>query len=114
MSRSIRVYYGKELGLKGRVRMNFNWGGVISETSIVHMSAGEALNVGSASVFGNHGGPGQDFAYHLGDADIWVTNISPHSGGVEFILHVNWPEPLNIAVTITVEDTDPEQFRVTR
>jgi hypothetical protein len=50
----------------------------------------------------------------LGDADVWVSNISPHQGGVEFILHVNWPQPLNIAVTITVEQEDPDQFRVTR
>jgi hypothetical protein len=72
------------------------------------------LAIGSASVFGAHGGAGQDFAYHLGDADIWVSNVSPHAGGVEFILHVDWPEPLNVAVTISVEDDDPQQFRVTR
>jgi hypothetical protein len=109
------VYYGKELGLKGRCRMNFNWADAeIGETSVVHITAGEALDIGSASVFGANGGPGQDFAYHLGDADVWVSNISPHRGGVEFILHVDWPDPLNVAVTITVDDRDPDQFRVTR
>lgn len=115
MAKSIRVFYGKELGLRGRCRMNFNWeGGEIGLTSVVHITAAEALAFGSASVFGTHGGPGQDFAYNLGDADVWVSNVSPHQGGVEFILHVDWPEPLNVAVTITVEQEDPEQFRVTR
>lgn len=114
MARSIRVFYDKELGLSGRCRMNFNWMGVISETSVVHISAGEAMDFHSASVFGAHGGPGQEFGYVLGAADVWVTNVAPHQGGVEFILHVAWHTPLNIAVTITVEDHDPEQFRVTR
>jgi hypothetical protein len=110
---SIRVFYGKEMGLQGRCRMNFNWPkGQIGETSVVHITAAEALDIGSASVFGQHGGPGQDFAYVLGAADVWVSNISPHSGGVEFILHVDWPNPLNIAVTITVDQHDPDQFRV--
>jgi len=94
--------------------MNFDWGDVIGMTSTAHISAGETRDYGSASVFGSHGGPGQNFAYLLGDADIWVSNISPHDGGVEFILHVDWPEPLNVAVTITVENEDPDQFRVTR
>jgi hypothetical protein len=94
--------------------MNFDWGNVIGMTSIVHISAGQTLDYHSASEFGRHGGPGQDFAYFLGDADIWVSNISPHDGGVEFILHVDSPEPLNVAVTITVENEDPDQFRVTR
>lgn len=113
MANSIRVFYGKELGLRGRCRMNFNWEGQIDLTSIVTISAAEAMDFGSASVFGQHGGPGQDFAYLLGDADVWVSNISPHEGGVEFILHVDWHEPLNIAVTITVMGEDPDQFRVT-
>jgi hypothetical protein len=115
VARSIRVFYGEELGLHGRCRMNFNWeNGEIGETSVLHISAAQAMSFGSASVFGRHGGPGQDFAYLLGDADVWVSNISPHQGGVEFILHVNSPQPLNIAVTITVEQEDPDQFRVTR
>jgi hypothetical protein len=114
VSKSIRVFYGKELGLRGRCRMNFNWQDQnIGEPSIVHISAAEAHDIGSASVFGMYGGPGQDFSYLLGDADVWVSNISPHRNGVEFILHIDWPEPLNIAVTITVEEYDPAQFRVT-
>ncbi len=51
----------------------------------------------------------------LGDADVWVSNVSPHfaqhfpgeEGGVEFILHVDWPDPLDVAYTISVEDLPP-------
>ncbi len=56
--------------------------------------------------------------YWLGDADVWVSNVSPHfndhfegePGGVEFILHVNNIDngaPIDVAVTITVEDNLP-------
>jgi hypothetical protein len=63
--------------------------------------------------------PGQDFFYVLGSADIWVTNISPHRntfrgddpGGVQFILHVDWDSPLDVAVTITVEDELPLEIQ---
>jgi hypothetical protein len=108
MSQTIRVFYGKELGLKGRIRANFNWS-PINATSIVHISAGEATNFGDHQLLAD-GNQVQSFAYNLGDADIWVSNISPHQGGVEFILHVGWHEPLNVAVTITVEDRGPNQF----
>ncbi len=35
----------------------------------------------------------------------------PHDGGVEFILHVNWSEALNVMIDITVLDPY-EQFFV--
>jgi hypothetical protein len=79
---------------------------------VVNVTAGEIVVGGEPSIVG---GVVQDFRYNLGDADVWVSNISPHfnqhfpgePGGVEFILHVNWDAPLNIGVTITVEDTTP-------
>jgi len=45
----------------------------------------------------------------LGAAPIWVSNIGAHgdaneAGGVEFLLHVEWPTPINVMVTITVLD----------
>jgi hypothetical protein len=105
MASSIRVFYGKEKGLRGRCRMNFNWP-PINALSVVSITAGEAHDFGSASLLG-----GQQFNYHLGDANVWVSNISPHQGGVEFILNVDWPNPLNIAVTITVEDSSLDFHR---
>jgi hypothetical protein len=108
MSQTIRVFYGKESGFVGRVRANFNWP-PINATSVVHISAAEVTTWGSAQLL-TDGNQTQNFLYHLGDADISVSNIAPHNGGVEFILHVNWHEPLNVAVTITVEDHGPNQF----
>jgi hypothetical protein len=51
---------------------------------------------------------------NLGEANVYVTNIGPHdpeggSGGVEFHLHVDFPSPLNVIVTISVLD-DVEDF----
>ena len=107
MAQSLRLFYGRERGLHGRCRMNHNWS-PINALSIVNITAGEATDWGSATLLG-----GQNFTYNLGAANVWVSNVSPHQGGVEFILNVDWPDPLNIAVTITVED-GPLQFdRVT-
>lgn len=109
MARSIRVFYGKEHGLFGRVRLRFNWAidPPITPLSVVHVSAAEATEFGAANV------PGQSFDYRLGEADVWASNVSPSAGGVEFILHIAWPAPIDVVVTITVEDGAPQQFRVT-
>ena len=105
-------------GVHGRVRANFNLPGVIrSSQAVVHITAGEIVFTDRPSVVIGPNGQTvtQNFRYNLGDADIWVTNISPHfndhfegeQGGVEYILHVNWDSPLDVAVTFTVEDTTP-------
>jgi hypothetical protein len=55
----------------------------------------------------------------LGDANVWVSNVSPHfnqhfsgePGGVEFILNVDWPSPLDVGITITVEDQTPTEIQ---
>jgi hypothetical protein len=89
MARSIRFV---RRGLRGRVRQNFNWPGVITARSVVHITAGE-VRPGTTQV--NPVPPVQDFHYHLGAADVWVTNVSPHKnefagdvGGVEFQFEV--------------------------
>jgi hypothetical protein len=112
MSQSIRWVLR---GVQGRVRANFNWPGVISARSVVHVTAGE---VQPGTTQAQPTPPLQNFFYVLGDADVWVSNISPHRneftsdpGGVRFILHVNWPSPLDVAVTITVEDRLPFEIQ---
>jgi hypothetical protein len=111
MSQSIRWVIR---GIRGRVRANFNWP-IISARSVVHISAGE-VRFGTTQA--NQHPPLQDFHYVLGDADVSVSNISPHRnefsgqpGGVSFILHVNWDSPLDVAVTITVEDNLPVEIQ---
>ena len=95
MARSIRVLYN---GVQGRVRRNINWP-AISEKSAVVITAAEWKPDGG--VFGILSG-----RPHLGEANIYVTNVGPHgegaeAGGVEFHLHVDWGAPLPVIVTIT-------------
>ena len=50
----------------------------------------------------------------MGSAPIWVSKFGAHggageAGGVEFLLNVEWPTPLNVMVTITVLD-EIDQF----
>jgi hypothetical protein len=105
MARSIRILYR---GVQGRVRRNFNWPPITAKSAVV-ITAAEWSPAGG--LFGvTVGRP------NLGAANVWVTNIGPHdpeggSGGVEFHLHVDWPSPLDIIVTISVLE-DIENFVV--
>ncbi|HEY7581647.1 MAG TPA: hypothetical protein VH855_28960 [Acetobacteraceae bacterium] len=84
---------------------NFNWDGVITANSVVHVSACEAKFFDAENPL-----------RWRGDAPISVKNVRPHgpnpgdtnTGGVEFFLVVEWGSPLDVAVDITVIDT-PEQ-----
>jgi hypothetical protein len=112
MGKSIRFV---RRGIQGRSRQNFNWPGVISARSVVHITAGE---VKFGTTQSQQIQPTQNFHYHLGAADVWVTNISPHKneftgavGGVEFHVHVAWDAPLDVAITITVEDEIPIEIQ---
>jgi hypothetical protein len=103
MARTIRVF---RQGVRGRVRQNFNWP-PISEKSTVIVTAAEWAPAGG--VFGASEG-----RYHLGEADVYVTNIGPHgdeneAGGVEFHLHVDSDRPLDVVIAITVLE-DHEKF----
>lgn len=97
MSRTIRLLYR---AVRGRNRINFNWGidPPITRQSVIVMSAAE-VKVDTGMFLG---GPEARMDFHLGDADVYVTNVSPHDGGVEFILHVNWDSPISVAVDLTV------------
>jgi len=114
MSKSIRFV---RRGVKGRVRQNFNWPVIKSAQAVVHITAGEVKPGSPSIVLGGHAE--QDFIYHLGDADVWVSNISPHfnsqfpgePGGVEFILHVDFNSPIDVGITITVEDDAPLEIQ---
>jgi hypothetical protein len=97
MSQSTRVVY---TNVKGRVRVNHNWA-PISRTSAVLITAAEW----GAGTDPSQPLPGRP---HLGEANVYVTNIGPHgdpggeAGGVEFYLHADWGSPIKVVVTITV------------
>lgn len=111
MSQSVRWVIR---GVHGRVRCTFTWP-IISARSVVHVTAGE-VRFGTTQLRPTP--PAQDFHYIVGDADVWVSNISPRKnefrgdeGSVQFILHVNWGSPLDVAATITVEDDLPIEIQ---
>jgi hypothetical protein len=115
MSKTIRFVLR---GVRGRSRHNFNWPAIKSRQSVVNITAGEVKPAAPSQVLGGHAV--QNFMYHLGNADVWVSNISPHKndhfndepGGVEFILHVgNFDGAIDAGVTITVEDDVPVEIQ---
>jgi hypothetical protein len=105
LARSIRILYR---GVHGRVRQNFNWDPIHANSALV-ITAAEWHATGGI-VPPTVGRP------NLGAANVYVTNVGPHdpegsTGGVEFILNVDWASPLDVIVTITVFD-DVESFEV--
>jgi hypothetical protein len=107
-------------GVHGRISESFTApdGGVQSSQAVWHVSAGQVVvhDAGPGDmVFGPDAGKPmtQPFTYTVGDADVWVSNVSPlslednpggGSGGVAYVLHVDSGSPVDVAVTITVED----------
>jgi hypothetical protein len=119
MSQSVRFV---RRGVRGRVRQNFNTPLIKTGASVVNITAGEIIppDPNIPPHFLLPGEPqGQNFRYNLGDANVWVSNISPHfqdhfadeAPGVEFILNVDFPSPIDVAVTITVEDNFPVEIQ---
>src|SRR5689334_18684343 len=113
MSTSVRFV---RRGVHGVNRSNFNLPNIItSAQAVVHMSAAE-IEPGPRTTVGT---VNQDFIYHLGDANVWISNISPHFnshfggevGGVEYVLNVDFDRPLDVAITITVEDQTPVEIQ---
>jgi hypothetical protein len=101
MARSVRVLYR---GVQGRVRRNVNWGAINLDSAVIITAA--EFNFEQSGGFGD--GPKTLGRPHLGEASVFVTNVGPHgvaggeAGGVEFHLHQDFPQPLDVVVTITV------------
>jgi len=74
MAKSIRFV---RRGVQGRVRQNFNWPGVITARSVVHITAAE---VGVGTTQRQPSPPVQDFFYHLGEASDPSARPDPHPG----------------------------------
>jgi hypothetical protein len=88
--------------VQGRVRQNFNFGPITQRSAVVI----------TAAELGEGGRP------HLGEANVWVTNVGPHNpeggdGGVEFHIHSDFSSPIDVLVTISVlEDIEGDVFNV--
>ena len=97
MTQSIRLIYRRQ---QGRSWHNFNWPPITKRSAVVVTAAEWRAGLDPSDATGRP---------VVGDANVYVTNIGPHdpeggSGGVEFCLHVDWDEPLNVQVTISVLD----------
>ncbi len=106
MARLVRILYRGE---KGTQRKNHNWNAINLDSAVVITAAEFVPHFG-----GLGGGPKTLGRPHLGAANVHVSNIGPHNpeggtGGVEFLLHVDWGSPLDVVVTISVLE-DIEQF----
>ena len=105
MTQHVRIHWGP---IKGRRVLNFNWNAITRE-SVVHVTATEYKSHNKDNpYFGK-----ESAARWAGDANIWVSNISPHGPssdpnlGVTFVVHVDWDNPLPIVTDITVFDELP-------
>ena len=107
MARSFRVLYR---GVQGRVRRNVNIDAINLDSAVIITAAEFSFVPG-----GLGGGPKTLGRPNLGEASVYVTNVGPHgvagaeAGGVEFHLYQDFPQPLDVVVTITVLD-DIESF----
>jgi hypothetical protein len=100
---SARNYYGP---VKGRLKANFNWPGVINSGSVVVITASEYVPDPQNEHFAH-----KDHVRRFrGDANVWVSSIAPHGpsgddpGGVEFAVNVDWASPIPVVVDIAVLD----------
>lgn len=102
MARSFRIFYRDE---QGRIAKNVNLAGFgITNGSAVLVTAALWQAVPQTL------GPGLHTRLNVHGPDVWVSNMVPHGStaeaeGVEFMLHVNSNEPVDVAVTITVFET---------
>ena len=89
----------------GRRVQNFNWGAIDSD-SVVLITASEYVPQSNPP-------PASNLQRFVGDANIWVSNITPHgppfdnNHGVTFVINVDFPNPLFVVFDITVFDAKP-------
>lgn len=87
-------------GRNGRCLENFR-APQITRNSVVHISVSEATAI-----------PAQSFTpifdRFVGNANVTVHNVSPSDGRVDFVVTVDWPNPLNIVTDISIFDPPAE------
>jgi hypothetical protein len=81
-------------GRRGRCHENFRTPD-IKHNSVVHISISEVSESFLPLT-------DQTFTRFVGDATISVNNISPSDGRVDFVVTVDWNEPLWICIDITI------------
>ena len=87
-------------GRCGRCVENFRTP-LITHGSVVHISASEATAIPPQSFT-------PQFDRFVGAANVSVLNVAPSEGRVDFVVQVDWPTPLSIAMDITIMDPPAE------
>lgn len=85
---------------KGRRHENFR-APQITKDSVVHISVSEATRIPPESFTPR-------FDRFVGSSNITVHNVSPSDGRVDFVVTVDWPNPLNIVTDISIFDPPVE------
>jgi hypothetical protein len=84
-------------------RFNFGWN-IINHTSYVVITASEGQEgFEGGTVLLTTASPRR----FLGLARFTVDNVSPHDGGVEFHVTIDWPQPITLWTDIFVFDEIP-------
>lgn len=123
MARTGRVYWRAR---KGRHKFEVSWPGVINFRSVVIITVSEynrllPLDL-SIPVPGAPPPPlhNDDRLRFVGDANVWVCDIAPHGpdpanndpGGVQFVINIDWHEPITVVTDIIVIDDPVQHERV--
>lgn len=93
MATTFRMYLWNR---KGRSVENFR-APQITHDSVVHISVSEATPIPPQSFT-------PIFSRFVGGATISVHNIAPSDGRVDFVVNVEWGDPLSIVTDITILD----------
>jgi hypothetical protein len=96
MAQSYNVNYG--LNVTGNY--NFSWDIINNVSSVVITAAEGREPAENGQVLGTTQSP----ELFIGDGQFTVHNIAPYDGGVTFRIEIDWGNPLNTWVCITVFD----------
>ena len=96
MAQHLRIFWGPHIG---RTVFNLTWDSIRGDTmdgnSVVLISASEGIKELNSNA--------PNFRM-VGDANFTVSNISPRTNAVSFVVNIDWYERLNLWTDITVFD----------
>jgi hypothetical protein len=96
MAKVRRIYWGRH---RGAIHCTFT-SSAIDNQSVVIVTASE----------GDEGNTTETPQRFVGDAPIWVENIAPRDGEVQFRLYIRWDRPLPVWTDIFIADEFPPGF----
>ena len=77
----------------------------ISRNSVIHISVSEATALSEPAFT-------PIFSRFVGSANFTVSNVSPNDGFVDFVVTIDWPQPLNVVTDISIFDPVPMEHTI--